>query len=96
MVCPISWEREVFAMKSDLRQQQRFEQRQPIEVVADYGDLCGEGPVWDDEKQILQWTDIDGKKFYRFLWNERRHQLVHEGFQVNGLHAAKRWLSRDE
>jgi len=71
-------------MKSDLRQDQSSGQQPPIDVVADYGDLCGEGPLWDDQKQILHWTDIDGKKFYRFLWNERRHELVNEGFQVNG------------
>jgi D-xylonolactonase len=71
-------------MKTDLRQQQRTANRARIEVVADYGDLCGEGPLWDDKKNVLYWTDIDGKKVYRFLWNERRHELLHDGFQVNG------------
>ena len=71
-------------MKTDLRQEHSFGTQGPIEVVADYGDLCGEGPLWDDQKQILYWTDIDGKKFYRLLWKERRHELVHDGFQVNG------------
>jgi sugar lactone lactonase YvrE len=56
----------------------------PIEVVADYGDLCGEGPLWDDQKQILYWTDIDGKKYYRYLWNQGRHERISDGFQVNG------------
>ena len=74
----------MFDMKTDLRRRQNSSKLGPIEVVADYGDLCGEGPLWDYEKQILYWTDIDGKKFYRFLWNERRHELVHDGFQVNG------------
>ena len=72
-------------MKTDLRQQRNSPKHGPIEVVADYGDLCGEGPYWDYDKQILYWTDIDGKKFYRFLWHERRHELVHEGFKVNGF-----------
>ena len=72
-------------MKTDLRQQHGSGVQGPIEVVADYGDLCGEGPLWDFEKQILYWTDIDGKKFYRFLWNEGRHELVHDGFNVNGF-----------
>jgi sugar lactone lactonase YvrE len=73
-----------FAMKTDLSNRKTSRARGPIEVVADYGDLCGEGPLWDDRKNILYWTDIDGKKFYRYLWNERRHELVHDGFQVNG------------
>ena len=71
-------------MKTDLQRQQSSRKQGPIEIVADYGDLCGEGPLWDDRKQILYWTDIDGKKFYRYFWNERRHELVHDGFQVNG------------
>jgi sugar lactone lactonase YvrE len=73
----------VFNMKTDFRQQSSGKQP-AIEVVADYGDLCGEGPLWDDKKQILYWTDIDGKKSYRYLWNERRHELVQQGFQING------------
>jgi sugar lactone lactonase YvrE len=75
---------QVFDMKTDLRQKQNSRKQGEIEVVADYGDLCGEGPLWDDRRQILYWTDIDGKKFYRLLWKERRHELVHDGFQVNG------------
>jgi len=71
-------------MKTDLQQGRSSKKAESIDVVADYGDLCGEGPLWDDAKQILYWTDIDGKKTYRFLWNERRHELFHDGFQVNG------------
>jgi sugar lactone lactonase YvrE len=71
-------------MKTDLREEESSRKQVPIEVVADYGDLCGEGPLWDDRNQILYWTDIDGKKFYRFLWKENRHELVHDGFQING------------
>src|SRR5437762_9484235 len=68
----------VFNMKTDLQHQHSSRKQGPIEIVADYGDLCGEGPLWDDQKQILYWTDIDGKKFYRYFWKERRHELVHD------------------
>jgi D-xylonolactonase len=71
-------------MRAGIQQEHSSQKHAPIEVVADYGDLCGEGPLWDPQKQILYWTDIDGKKFYRFWWKERRHELVHAGFQVNG------------
>jgi sugar lactone lactonase YvrE len=70
-------------MKTDLAQKQSSEPA-AIQVVADYGNLCGEGPLWDDQTQVLYWTDIDGKKVYRFIWNERRHELLFDGFQVNG------------
>lgn len=72
-------------MKADLQREEKVAKQPAIEIVADYANLCGEGPLWDDQKQILYWTDIDGKKFYRYLWNERRHELVHDGFQVNGF-----------
>jgi D-xylono/L-arabinono-1,4-lactonase len=75
---------QVLGMKTGLRHEQSSRKENPIEVVADYGDLCGEGPLWDDQQQILYWTDIDGKKFYRLLWKEHQHELLHEGFQING------------
>jgi D-xylonolactonase len=56
-----------------------------VETIANDGNLCGEGPHWDERNQTLWWTDIDGKKFYRYLWRERRHELVDEGFTINGF-----------
>lgn len=56
-----------------------------MDIIANDGNLCGEGPHWDDRHQILYWTDIDGQRFYRYLWRERRHELVHQGFTVNGF-----------
>src|SRR6185437_6278122 len=56
-----------------------------VEVIADDGNLCGEGPHWDERENALYWTDIDGARFYRFLWHERRRELLHEGFIVNGF-----------
>ena len=59
--------------------------RPAVETVADNGDLCGEGPHWDEREQALYWTDIDGQKFYRYLWRDRRHELLHAGFTINGF-----------
>lgn len=59
--------------------------RPAMETIADNGDLCGEGPHWDEREQALYWTDIDGQKFYRYLWRDRRHELLHEGFTINGF-----------
>jgi sugar lactone lactonase YvrE len=56
-----------------------------VEVIADDGNLCGEGPHWDERENALYWTDIDGARFYRWLWYERRRELLHEGFVVNGF-----------
>lgn len=57
----------------------------PIEIIADDGNLCGEGPHWDEREQSLWWTDIDGGKFYRYFWREKRRELVDRGFTVNGF-----------
>lgn len=56
-----------------------------MEVIANDGNLCGEGPHWDERDQSLYWTDIDGRRFYRYLWRERRHELLSEGFTINGF-----------
>jgi len=55
------------------------------EIVADYGDLCGEGPLWNCAEQALYWTDIAGRRFYRCSWPDRRHEIVHQGFEVAGF-----------
>jgi sugar lactone lactonase YvrE len=54
-------------------------------VVANYADLCGEAPIWDAEIQTLYWSDCVGAKFYRYSWQHRRHEILSEGFEVNGV-----------
>ncbi|HEX4309993.1 MAG TPA: SMP-30/gluconolactonase/LRE family protein [Acidobacteriaceae bacterium] len=56
-----------------------------IEIVADDGNLCGEGPLWDDREGSLYWTDITGRSFYRYRWHEKRHEILNSGFQVGGF-----------
>lgn len=56
-----------------------------IEIIADDGNLCGEGPLWDEREEALYWTDITGRKFYRYLWREQRRERVSDGFQVGGF-----------
>ena len=55
-----------------------------LSVIADYGDLCGEGPIWDFNSQCLYWTDCVGRKFYRYDWTTKRHAIVKDGLEVNG------------
>lgn len=56
-----------------------------MDVIVDDGNLCGEGPHWDEQEQVLYWTDIDGKRLYRYLWQQQRRELVYEGFSINGF-----------
>ena len=53
-------------------------------VLADNGDLCGEGPIWDVRAQRLYWTDITGLKFFCYDWTSRKHWLVKEGWEIAG------------
>ena len=53
-------------------------------VVADYGDLCGEGPVWDADSGCLYWTDIEGQRLYRYERASDRHEIVRQGLEISG------------
>lgn len=56
-----------------------------IEIIADDGNLCGEGPLWEEREQALYWTDITDRKFYRYLWRDQRHEQLSDQFQVGGF-----------
>jgi D-xylonolactonase len=53
-------------------------------VIADYGDLCGEGPIWDASSKRLYWTDTTGQKFYCYDWSTRKTRVVKEGWEIAG------------
>jgi len=55
-----------------------------IKVVADYGDLCGEGPVWDPDTGCLYWTDLEAHRFYRFHQASNKHEIVKQGLEITG------------
>ena len=54
-----------------------------IRLLVDYGNLCGEGPLWDVAHQRLYWTDCVGLKFYRYDWDTGEHACVRDGFEIN-------------
>ncbi len=56
-----------------------------IQILADYGDKCGEGPLWDERLETLFWTDITGQQFYRYAWNEKRHEVLRSGVEIAGF-----------
>lgn len=56
-----------------------------IDVIADYGDLCGEGPLWNSADLALFWTDLARKRFYRWDSASRRSEIVSEALQVSGF-----------
>ena len=56
-----------------------------VEVIADYGDLCGECPVWDQTTNALFWVGAVGRRFYRHQPRIRRHHIVCEGVEIYGF-----------
>jgi sugar lactone lactonase YvrE len=56
-----------------------------LTVIADYGDLCGEGPLWDHESKILYWTDQTGLKLYRYDPASSKHEIIKEGQEICGF-----------
>ena len=55
-----------------------------IRAIADYGDLCTEGPLWNAQQQALYWTDLARKRLYRYDWATQQHALVGDALQVSG------------
>ena len=57
---------------------------QELEVIVDYGDRVGEGPLWDEETGSLYWTDWVGRRFYRYHWASKLPEIVNQGIEVIG------------
>jgi sugar lactone lactonase YvrE len=56
-----------------------------ITAVADFGDLCGECPVWDDVKQVLYWVDLEGARVLRHDPFSRQSIVLRSDFPVCGI-----------
>lgn len=56
-----------------------------LKPIADYGDLCGEGPLWDAQRNSLFWTDCVGLKFYRYDWTSKKSAIVKEDLEIYGF-----------
>jgi sugar lactone lactonase YvrE len=56
-----------------------------FEAIADYKDLCGEGPLWDSTRNMLFWTDLSGRRFYCYDWLNKRSMVLREGLEICGF-----------
>lgn len=56
-----------------------------VEIIADLGDLCGECPLWSPQEEALYWTDITGRRVYRYSWAAGVPEVVHSDMEVSGL-----------
>lgn len=58
---------------------------QQPEIIADFGDLNGEAPVWDPDTSSLYWTDCVGFKFSRFHSPSGKSEVLRTGVEVTGF-----------
>lgn len=56
-----------------------------IHVLADFGDLCGECPIWDGRRQRLYWTDITGRRFFQWSRQQGARSLITDNFEIAGF-----------
>lgn len=62
------------------------------EIIADYKNEVGEGPMWHPREKLLYWGDISKGQIFRFDPSTEKHELFYEGdsmiggytFQENG------------
>ena len=55
------------------------------EIVADYQNLVGEGPLWHPEEKRLYWLDILGGKIFRFDPSTGQHEMFWQGSVTGGF-----------
>ncbi|RSL32144.1 SMP-30/gluconolactonase/LRE family protein [Salibacterium salarium] len=48
-------------------------------LVVDKKALLGEGPSWDETKEVLYWVDIEGEKIHRYHPNRQENQTLETG-----------------
>ena len=53
--------------------------------MADYGDECGEGPLWDTRTSTLYWVDITGRRAYRYDWTAGQSSVIAADFDIAGM-----------
>ena len=54
------------------------------QIVADLPCLCGEGPLWHPESNLLYWIDVDNGKMYAYDPRERLARRVQQGDIIGG------------
>jgi len=60
-----------------------------IETIADDGNRCGEGPIWDPRRRRLLWTDIAGAVTYEFRPASGQKNVLSRGVSVSAIALAQ-------
>ncbi|MBN2311848.1 MAG: SMP-30/gluconolactonase/LRE family protein [Candidatus Hydrogenedentes bacterium] len=55
------------------------------ELIADYGCVTGEGPLWHPDEQRLYWVDIPTGRLFRYDPAKNTHEQLFEGEALGGF-----------
>ncbi|MCC6175894.1 MAG: SMP-30/gluconolactonase/LRE family protein [Chloroflexi bacterium] len=56
-----------------------------LELIADYGCVTGENPLWHPDEQRVYWTDIPTGRMFRYEPATGAHEQFYEGEVVGGF-----------
>jgi len=56
-----------------------------LEIIANDGNRCGEGPIWDGAKGRLLWTDIESDLVYEFVPATGEKRIISWDMNVAGI-----------
>jgi D-xylono/L-arabinono-1,4-lactonase len=55
------------------------------ELIADYGCVCGEIPIWHPDEKCLYWADVPTGRLFRYDPAARKHEMVWQGENIGGI-----------
>ncbi len=53
-----------------------------MQIVVDFQDQCGEGPLWDAEDRVLYWVDLVGLRFHRYNPQTSQSETLKSGLEI--------------
>jgi len=56
-----------------------------VEIISPRQLICGEGPVWDSQKELLYWTESVGDELYCYDRRSGKTGLYHKGITAASL-----------
>lgn len=56
-----------------------------VSVVSDFGDLCGECPVWNAQENMLEWIDCVGGNLLSVSWPSRQSRVDSRGLSISAF-----------